>query len=154
MKRQVTLFMLLGSVIMLLLAGLMLFAPSEVVLSAPPPLPTMTPTASPAPPVRPASGTVIALRVKPTSAQLWTVVHWQDGEGEWHIVDGWRGELDMIAKSEGWKWWFFGRDLFGRGPFRWQVYTADAETLLATSESFDLPDNDGEWFIVDVFLYE
>ena len=77
-----------------------------------PPLPTMTPTPGP---VSPATGAVIALRVKPTDVKLWTVVQWQDGNDKWHTVEGWRGELDLVAKSEGWKCRHY---LYVDGPLR------------------------------------
>jgi len=141
----------LGLVALLLIGSSMLFWQNQPALSAPPPLPTMTPTPGPVPPV---SLGAIALRVKPTDVKLWTVVQWQDGEGAWHTVEGWRAELDLVAKSEGWKWWFFGSELFGRGPFRWLVYTPGGEKLLATSDSFMMPDSDGQTTVVHVFLSE
>jgi hypothetical protein len=73
--------------------------------------------------------------------QLWTVVQWQDGEGVWHDVEGWRGTLDEVAGGVGRKvWWVAGPHL-GKGPFRWVVYRDQAQVApLTRSAPFHLPD--------------
>lgn len=77
---------------------------------------------------------------------LWTTVQWSDGVN-WHDVDGWRGNLDSIAKTDGWVgqklWWVAGDDL-GKGPFRWLVFLSPDGRLLTTSEPFYLPDGAGK----------
>ncbi len=70
---------------------------------------------------------------------LWTVVQWQDVQGDWHDVDGWQGGLDEISESTGQKTWWFSKTLAGQGPFRWLVYRNPGGKLLAESESFYLP---------------
>ena len=120
---------------------------------APPTLtPTPTPsaaapTATPAAPA-PRDGATIWLRVQgsagdPRWQTLWTVVQWQDALGDWQDVEGWCGTLDEIVTGEGRKVWWLPVDLFGAGPFRWQVYAHPGGALLATSEAFHLPDSVG-----------
>lgn len=70
-----------------------------------------------------------------TAVSVWTVVQWQDANGDWHDVDGWRGS----AAGGVVEWWVAPKD-FSTGPFRWVVYpTADGE-MIAVSEPFYLPD--------------
>ncbi len=134
--------------------------------SAIPPVPTRpsnptstpTPTSVPVPPA-PASASAaspgggrIELQVKfPTTwsrvgihwQNLWTVVQWQDDRGIWHDVEGWQGTLNEVQDAVGKKeWWVAEADL-GKGPFRWVVYRGQDGALLATSESFYLPDTVG-----------
>ncbi|MCJ7551390.1 MAG: hypothetical protein MUQ30_17100 [Anaerolineae bacterium] len=76
---------------------------------------------------------------------LCTVVQWQDGWGNWHVVEGWRGALDDVAVSgagevSGYKTWWVAKKDYGTGPFRWVITQGLDGTLLATSESFHLPD--------------
>ena len=52
-----------------------------------PPRPENTPTP------KPASGGAILLHAAPSQVGLWAVVQWQDGLGDWHDVDGWRGAV-------------------------------------------------------------
>ncbi len=63
----------------------------------------------------------------------WSVVQWQDINGNWQDVDGWRGWLDETGSR---RWWVAAKD-FGTGPFRWVVGQSAAPT--ATSEPFHLP---------------
>lgn len=161
MKWKLHLIAIFVVTLTLLFVASLWLTPGGDVLSAPPPLPTAipptsesTPDPTPETPASISGGMMMILRVKPVDAQLWTVVQWQDGEGKWHTVDGWRGNLDMLSKSEGWKYWFYGEDLLGKGPFRWQIYSADGDTLLATSDAFVIPDSASQPAIVDVFLYE
>jgi len=69
---------------------------------------------------------------------LWSVVQWQGVNDEWHDVDGWRGTFNPENMV---KWWVGYEDL-GRGSFRWIVYQDDV--IIHTSETFQLPANDGE----------
>jgi hypothetical protein len=83
---------------------------------------------------------------------MWTVVQWQDGLGQWHVVEGWRGELDKVAHGKGRKVWWLSGDLFEKGPFRWLIYAKTTGTLLATSEPFTMPSYNGEVTYVDLLI--
>jgi hypothetical protein len=87
---------------------------------------------------------------------VWTRVEWQDNDGEWHAVTGWRGALDSIAtdgeRYVGEKSWWVYQSHLGRGPFRWAVYTHEGGDLIARSEAFQLPDEVGEDITSEVAL--
>ncbi len=102
----------------------------------PPPRATLTPTphATQTP-----TGTYIELRLPTNNIDLWTVVQWQDGVGNWHDVDSWRGVLDQINDHKGDKIWWVLPYSYGDGPMRWLVYDRAGGKLLATSHSFYLP---------------
>lgn len=70
------------------------------------------------------------------TADTWTHVEWQDGDGRWHIVDGWQGTLHPNSKIKQWEveWWV-GRSDFNTGPFRWVV---DPDGKRIVSEPFEL----------------
>jgi len=71
----------------------------------------------------PVKGASIELHVEGLGPDMWAVVQWLDGLGEWHDVDGWRGELEEQRVT----WWVSPKH-FGDGPFRWVVYrSADGE---------------------------
>ncbi len=70
-------------------------------------------------------GTYIELAA-PEHAGAWSVVQWQDVNGNWHDVEGWRGTLDSSGYI---RWWVAAKD-FGTGPFRW-VITGAAEASVA-----------------------
>jgi len=141
--------------ILALLAGL-----SAVLLSAGfinsdlPPRPTPVPTAVPPVVTIPAAnGEKIQLHIEnevdEIPADLWTAVEWQDpNTGNWYVVDGWRGTLDTPTTQT----WWVGSELFGDGPFRWQLYASEGGNLLATSVSFDLPARTGLMVVVNVAL--
>jgi hypothetical protein len=122
-----------------------------------PPRPTpVTPTVMPTIPVPAVSsggGASIQLRVKAASnLAVWTELQWQDGVGGWHMVEGWRGQLDSISNSVGLKtWWVAPADL-GKGPFRWQVFQSVGGKRLATSAPFNLPAVNRTLVAVDVAL--
>ncbi len=99
----------------------------------PPPRPTLTPTP------QSSTGSYIELRVPTDNINLWTVVQWQDGEGNWHDVESWRGILDEIHEHKGDKIWWVLPGEYGDGPCRWQVYDRAGGKLLATSHAFYLP---------------
>jgi hypothetical protein len=71
-----------------------------------------------------------------SAVNLWTVVQWQDFQGDWHDVDGWRAP----AKSgQHVRWWVAAKDA-GTGPFRWFIYDRRKDQRhLWTSEPFYLP---------------
>ncbi len=62
-----------------------------------------------------------------------SVVQWQDINGDWQDVEGWRGTLDNNGYI---RWWVAAKD-FGSGPFRWAVGQA-------ASAPFNLPSGAGE----------
>ncbi|MCA9897178.1 MAG: hypothetical protein H6654_12100 [Ardenticatenaceae bacterium] len=98
-------------------------------VTALPPRPTATAVPPPAAP-----GAKISLLVAgEIAANNWTKVQWQDGEGQWHDVTGWQGELEL----DGTKTWWVGADLLGSGPFRW-IVLAEGEQI-GQSATFNLP---------------
>jgi hypothetical protein len=50
-------------------------------------------------------------------------------------------------------WWVEEKD-FGKGPYRWLVYASEGGELLATSQSFNLPDRSLLSIAVTVSLAE
>jgi hypothetical protein len=156
-------------VLVLSVLGALPAAGAEVELAAeptstrppPPPLPTSTPAPADPAPAAASRGATIALRVTfdPDAdwtgfrwQDLWTVVQWQDGRGNWHDVDGWQGTLDQVEDGVGWKRWWLSAEHFGDGPFRWMIYETSSGVAVFASEPFGLPDRDGETTYVDVLL--
>ncbi len=87
---------------------------------------------------------------------LQTVVQWQDNQGKWRVVEGWRGALDRIESVDGqWtgqkSWWVAAAGL-ETGPFRWLIYRADTGALLTISEPFRLPATTLQTMVVAVSL--
>jgi hypothetical protein len=64
----------------------------------------------------------------------WSVVQWQDSDGNWQTVEGWQGNLEAGRAV----WWVHPKD-FNTGPFRWVVLTEANGTVIATSDPFMLP---------------
>jgi hypothetical protein len=93
-------------------------------------------------------GAHIVLHVPSAPDGVWTIVQWQDTAGGWHDVESWSGALDDSTQ----KMWWLAPDLFGKGPFRWLVYQGERGKLLATSDSFYLPNAEGEKLWVEVSL--
>ena len=126
------------------------------------PTPTASPTAQPTPGPRRAAqtrGALVELRVQFPDVELaahwqrlWTVVQWQDAQGKWHDVEGWRGALDGMQGGAGRKVWWLADNLFGGGPFRWLVFQEKDGKLLAGSEVFFLPQAAGETTRLEVLL--
>lgn len=81
------------------------------------------------------TGGFIEVVIPDAPDSVWTVVEWQDGEGVWHEVTGWR---DGLADVDSRRWWV-GPENFGTGPYRWVIYDGPEGTLLATSDWFDMP---------------
>lgn len=79
-------------------------------------------------------GATIELVGVEAAAGAWTVVQWQDSNGDWHNVEGWQGTLTATGQS----WWVHPKD-FGRGPFRWVVQSDPGGPVTAISEPFYLP---------------
>jgi hypothetical protein len=83
---------------------------------------------------------------------MWTVVQWSDGKGNWFDVTGWQGNLDTISQQDGWvgaREWWAGADNLGKGPFRWLIYQKEGGKLLATSKPFYLPGMAGGTVIIE-----
>lgn len=74
---------------------------------------------------------------------LWTMVAWQDGFGEWHIVEGWKSNLDEVKSSGGRKIWYVSDDQFGKGPFSWLVSPGPEGDPIAASLPFNMPSSAG-----------
>ena len=125
-----------------------------------PPRPTaITPTSTPSPKPQEPAGAWIELRVQQPGSelpadwqQLWTAVQWQDIEGRWHDVEGWRGALDEVGNGVGTKVWWVAQKDFGTGPFRWVVHRGQGGEYLAESEPFTLPPAAGMTVQVAVLL--
>ena len=88
---------------------------------------------------------------------LWTVVQWQDANGEWHDVAGWQGTLDTIKIGKdgtvvGYKTWWLGYENLGQGTFRWQVLESQDGQLHVTSDPFNLPATSKTTLEVNVML--
>ncbi|HRJ41491.1 MAG: hypothetical protein KJZ86_19710 [Caldilineaceae bacterium] len=66
----------------------------------------------------------------------WSVVQWQGGDGIWHDVEGWRGQI-----VGGQVHWGVVEKDFATDPFRWLVYDRAGGQLITTSASFALPDS-------------
>jgi hypothetical protein len=142
MLKKVPVFVfIVGLTLVLLLSG---FANGDL-----PPRPTPMPTAVPTETaVSPVTGGFIQLQVTTAAdkAGLWTVVQWQDGNKDWHTVEGWQGTFNPDGMVT---WWVAPADL-GKGPFRWQLLDAEGGTSLAVSEAFTLPASDGQVLAVTV----
>ena len=106
----------------------------------------------PRPPVIPRetqSGAYIKLTVENALPNVWTEVHWQDAQGDWHPVEGWRGTLDDGTTK---LWWVAPRD-FDTGPFRWVVYATQAsDIVIAISQSFNLSEHTNTTVLVNLTL--
>lgn len=116
--------------------------------------PTITPTPIPRKASSDKIGAHIELAISPKN-QLYinitnvsTVIQWQDFQGNWHDVEGWRGTLDVSGHK---KWWVDQKD-FAKGPFRWVVLSSTSEEVLGTSEDFILPVTPNEQLIIKVDL--
>lgn len=123
----------------LIFSGAVLLALPPVAGQAQPTLPPrQTPTPTPIPVRRdkdgPPLGAYIDLIVTGAPAGVWTVVQWQDANGDWQDVAGWRGNLDAGGK----RWWVASKD-FGTGPFRWTVMQGPEGAVLGSSAPFNLP---------------
>jgi hypothetical protein len=97
---------------------------------------------------RKAVGAYVELHVHSAQAGVWTVVQWQDNNGDWHDVEGWQGNFDQGNKKV---WWVAAAD-FNKGPFRWATYRSRGGELLATSKPFYLPQMPNETMLVEVWL--
>jgi hypothetical protein len=115
------------------LIGLAVFGASTVTALPPRPTPIPTATAMPGPSL--STGATIRLRVEGATADMWTMVEWQDAAGNWHRVEGWQGMLEADHTKT---WWVAASD-FGRGPFRWVVADRYGSEAQGISAAFNLP---------------
>jgi len=113
------------------LAFVLLMALSPVAMAGLPPRPTATPIPASKSDSRAPQGAHIVLITQPGQ---WTVVQWQDVNGDWQDVEGWRGTADG-GRVE---WWVAQKD-FGTGPFRWAVGQSADGGITSASEPFHLP---------------
>ncbi len=104
--------------------------------------PRPTPSPAPTPEKFSPAGAQLVLQ---THAGPWSVVQWQDINGAWHDVDGWRGAVENGTVT----WWVAPKD-FGTGPFRWAVSLSAASEIVAAGEPFTLPAASNETVIVTV----
>jgi hypothetical protein len=95
--------------------------------------------------LEPFRGGHIELHIAP-AADIWTEVEWQGGDGQWHVVEGWRG----YASKQGMVRWYVLQSHLNKGPYRWQLYLYEGGDYLATSEPFRLPAMNGDKVLVDV----
>ena len=77
----------------------------------------------------------IELQAQSAPIGAWSVVQWQDSDGNWHDVEGWRGSLS----DGGFQRWAVERKDFNTGPFRWQVRQSLTDPALGSSDPFSLP---------------
>jgi hypothetical protein len=139
-----------GLLLALVLLGLAWMAlplrPASTAYAQLPPRPTLTPTPVPAtatptalPLVTPTAVPVehpvrIRLLVDAGYEGAWSLVQWQDGQGDWHDVSGWLGEIENGQVQ----WRVLPKD-YNTGPFRWIVLDQPGGEILAISASFTLP---------------
>lgn len=131
--------------------------PTDMPVDRPTPFPTEKPEIRPQP-AEPAEAWIELHCQLPAQSlslswpELWTAVQWQDSDGRWHDVEGWRGKLDQVVNGVGKKvWWVAEKDL-GTGPFRWVVRRGEGGELLAASAPFHLPGTGEERQRVGVVL--
>ncbi len=91
-------------------------------------------------------GGYFGVQVSSAKKGYWTVVQWQDPEGNWHNSDAWQGELDGNKQK---LWWVAESD-FGRGPFRWVIYESHEGVELVRSSPFYLPGGPSEAIMIEI----
>ena len=79
------------------------------------------------------------------AAGAWSVVQWQDANGDWQAVEGWQGTLNNGTR----RWWVAAKD-FGKGPFRWAIFNAPGGALIAAGDPFNLPSQPNQVIYVNV----
>jgi hypothetical protein len=130
---------IIATVLLLVTLGPGLMMPADL-----PPRPTVEPIPEP----KEYEGGIVELQVSGMTIPLWTEVEWQDFNGDWHLVDGWRGTIEVYQPQQ----WWVGAEHLGEKAFRWLVYDQEGGELLATSNSFDLPEGNRQKVIVTVTL--
>jgi hypothetical protein len=115
------------------------------------PQPTIVPTLPSSDAGREKGGVIELLAGLPSSGtvrlrEVFTVVQWQDGNGDWHDVEGWRGQPDNIVGRTAIKTWWVSEADLGTGPFRWRVFwdvyvdVSPSTARVMDSSPFYLPD--------------
>jgi len=90
----------------------------------------------------------IELQVTPAPVGAWSVVQWQDSNGNWHDVEGWRGSIPENGVQ---RWAVEAKD-FNTGPFRWVVMKGQSGPVAGISDLFNLPARANETVQVTVVL--
>jgi len=130
-KKNLSLLKLIGVILM----SLAVVNPVFAELPPRPTPPTAVPSSAP-------QGANIVLQ---TQAGMWSVVQWQDVNGNWNDVEGWRGTV-----GDGFvKWWVAQKD-FGTGPFRWAVSPYAGSEFTSAGDAFYLPSVANETLIIAV----
>ncbi len=80
-----------------------------------------------------------------SSVDGWATVQWLGDDGNWHVVEGWQGNLVSGQRQ----WWVHPKD-FGTGPFRWIVQQGQNGEMVGTSEPFNLPGEINEMLSVTI----
>jgi len=129
-----------------LLLGLFIgtLAPATPAYADLPPRPMLPPEEDDDELARPVVAPLI-LSTDPNRNDLWSVVQWQDAQGGWQDVTGWRG---TVVKGRT-IWWVEQKD-FGKGPYRWVVLQGEGGALMATSQPFNLPGQPQKPLVIDV----
>ena len=76
----------------------------------------------------------IELFVTPLPVGVESVVQWQDVNGDWNDVEGWKRQLQNVYE----RWTVEAKD-FNAGPFRWVIRHGQSGFVVGTSDSFILP---------------
>ena len=109
-----------------------------------PPRPLLPPAEDDDEPARPVVAPLI-LSTDQSRSDLWSVVQWQDAQGDWQDVTGWRGSVVKGRTS----WWVEEKD-FGKDSFRWVVMQGNGGPVVATSAPFTLPSQPKKALVVEV----
>lgn len=91
-------------------------------------------------------GAYIELDIQPVPGDLWTVVQWQDVNGDWHSVEGWQGTPSPAGTV---RWWVAAKD-FEAGPFRWLVRHGKNGPVVVGSPPFYLPAQPNELLQIEI----
>jgi hypothetical protein len=90
----------------------------------------------------------IELQVQSAPAGSWSVVQWQDSDGNWHDVEGWRS---LLPENGVQRWAVEAKDFY-TGPFRWVVRPGQSGPATGMSDSFNLPSGANETVQVTIAL--
>lgn len=132
---------MLGLLLCLLLGNLVLITPIHAELPPRPPLPVADEEDEP---TRPLVAPLI-LSTDPSRSDLWSIVQWQDAQGDWQAVTGWQGTVVNGRTT----WWVEEKD-FNKGPFRWVIQAGEGGAVVATSAEFRLPGEARKALVVEV----
>lgn len=144
-SRRLLVAFLLATALLLLLAALG-WVQGVAAGGGLPPRPTPSPT--PVIITTPVTGAAIRLHTSKPAPGAWTAVEWQNEQGTWYEVQGWRGHLDE-GNADMKTWWVYPAN-YSEGPFRWVIYTQESGSVLATSDVFNLPTRNRQLITVEV----